>query len=143
MNPTSQSFQQEAEKKFPSTSDFHFPGMDHTPETANQNNVETLSSNCLELVAKDQMAPKLKFILSNGNRYTFPYAYIVRIEYDVQGVLSVFTSEKEIAIYGQGLDFVEDRLYDNQVKWIKEAKQNLNINQAKILVKSIEIKDRK
>ena len=142
MNPTSQSIRHEAEKNFPSTSEFHFPGMDQVLESANQNDEKILTSSCLELVPKDQMAPKLKFILSNGNRYTFPYAYVLRTEYDVEGVLSIFTSEKEIIIHGRGLDYIEDRLYENQVKCIKEMKHSLRNGQSQIFVEQVTIKDR-
>ncbi len=31
------------------------------------------------------------------------------------------TSEKEIVIEGRGLDYLEGRLYDNQVVWIRES----------------------
>lgn len=143
MSQTSQSFRHEAEKTSTSTSEFHFPGMDQVLESANQNEQETIQSDaCFELVAKDQIAPKLKFIFKNGNRCTIPYAYLLRTEFDMAGILSLFTSDKEIVIEGRGLDFLEDRLYENQVVWIRESKASFDSGQDRVFVKGIEVRDR-
>lgn len=144
MSETFQSFRHEAEKKFTSTSEFHFPAMDKVLESANQNEQEAvLQEDCFELVPKDEMAPKLKFIFRNGNRCTIPYTYLIRTEFDMAGTLSLFTSEKEIVIEGRGLDYLEDRLYDNQVVWIRESKQAFDSGQDRVFVRRIEIIDRK
>ncbi len=143
MNETSQSFQQEAEKIFTSTSECHFPGMDQVLESANQNEQEaSLQEACFELLPKDEMAPKLKFIFRNGNRCTIPYAYLLRVEFDVAGVLSLFTSEKEIVIKGRGLGFLEDWLYDNQVIWVRESNITVDLGRDKVFIKSIELRKR-
>mgnify|MGYP006287955221 FL=1 len=142
MNPTSQSFRHEAEKTFTSTSEFHFPGMEQGLASANENAPETLVNSCFELVPKGQMAPKLKLIFKNGNRCTFPYAYLLRTEYDTNGILTLFTSEKEIVIEGRGLDFIEDMLYGNQVKWIQESLATLDVIQEKVFIKGMEIRER-
>lgn len=144
MSPNSQSLSKEADKIFPSTSDFHFPGMDQSPpHLANENEASAPTYSCYELMPKDELAPKLKLVFKNGNRCTFPYAYLLRIEYDVNGTLSVFTSDKEIIIQGRGLDELEDRLYDNQVKWISESQQSFDVRSEKVFVKEIEVRDRK
>ncbi|WP_367389091.1 hypothetical protein [Lewinella sp. LCG006] len=121
MSLNSQSLSQEADKIFPSTSDFHFPGMSQSLRSVNENEDPGLLHGCYELVPKGELAPKLKLVFKNGNRCTFPYAYLLRTEFDVQGTLTVFTSEKVIVIHGRGLDELENRLYDSQVKWISES----------------------
>jgi hypothetical protein len=143
MSETSQSFRHEAEKIFTSTSEFHFPGMDQVLESANQNGQETVQSDaCFELLPKDERAPKLKFIFRNGNRCTIPYAYFLRTEFDMAGTLSLFTSEKEIVIEGRGLDFLEERLYDNQMVWIRESKGTFDSGQDRVFVKGIKVRNR-
>jgi hypothetical protein len=118
--------------------------MDQVLESANQNDQEAVrQEDCFELVPKDEMAPKLKFIFRNGNRCTIPYTYLIRTEFDMAGTLSLFTSEKEIVIEGRGLDYLEDRLYDNQVVWIRESKQAFDSGQDWVFVKGIEVRDRK
>ncbi|MEO0686347.1 MAG: hypothetical protein AAFY76_15250, partial [Cyanobacteria bacterium J06649_11] len=121
----------------------HFPGMDESHRTANENEKSVPIHNCYELAPKGELAPKLKLIFKSGNRCTFPYAYLLRTEYDVQGILSVFTADKEIIIRGRGLDELEDRLYDNQVKWISESQKPFDTNSERVFVKSIEVKDKK
>ena len=142
MSKTSQSFRQEAEKDYKSTSEFHFPGIDQELESANQNDQEQKIDSCYELMPKGEKAPKLKLIFKNGNRCTFPYAYLLRIEFNVDGFLYIYTSEKEIAIEGRGLDHLEDRLYDNQVKWIRESRLSFDIKQGQVFVKSVEVRER-
>lgn len=88
------------------------------------------------------MTPKLKFIFRNDNRCTIPYTYLIRTEFNMAGFLSLFSSEKEIVIEGRGLDYLEDRLYDNQVVWIRESKQAFDSGQDRVLVRGIEVRDR-
>ena len=142
MNQPSEFFHQKAQKSFTSTSEFHFPGMDKVLESANENKLEPLIEACYELVPKDQMAPKLKFIFKNGNRCTFPYAYFLRTEFDASGILYLFTSEKEIIIEGRGLDYIEEMLYENQVKWIRESNLSLDPKLDRVFVKGIEVRER-
>jgi hypothetical protein len=118
--------------------------MDQVLESANENEQETVQSDaCFELMPKDEMAPKLKFIFRNGNRCTIPYAYFLRMEFDIEGILYLFTTEKEVVIEGRGLDYLEDRLYDNQVVWIRESKGALDAGQSRVFVKRVEVWDRK
>ncbi len=46
----------------------------------------------------------------------------VRItNYDMNGILSIFTPEKEIVIEGRDLNYIGKMLYKNMVKWIRES----------------------
>ncbi len=144
MSQTSQSFRQEAEKTSTSTSEFHFPGMDQELESANQNKQEAVQLDaCFELMPKEEMAPKLKFIFRNGNRCTIPYAYLLRTEFDMAGTLFLFTTEKEIVIEGRRLDYLEEMLYENQVKWIRESNLSFDPSRDRVFVTGIEVRDRK
>jgi hypothetical protein len=58
------------------------------------------------------------------------------------GTLSLFTSEKEIVIEGRGLDFLEERLYDNQMVWIRESKGTFDSGQDRVFVKGIKVRNR-
>ncbi len=126
-----------------SATDFNILEKDQLHITANENmGPPPQEDACLELEIKDSPAVKLRLELKNGNRCFFPYAYMLRAEYDTKGVLTIFTSEQEIIIKGRGLDYIEDRLYDSQVKSIKESRISMDSGQGAVFVNSIEIFDR-
>ena len=113
-------------------------------ETANENMVPfTGGHSFTELEEDDRPALKIRLEFKNGNRYFFPYAYLTAVEYDVTGMLKLYTSEKEILITGRGLHEIEEHLYDNRIKVIKESKLNFPNSEKGLYIKSIEINDRR
>ena len=97
----------------------------------------------VELVKEGQVANKLRLEFANGNRFFFSYAYMLHVEYlNSEGTLKLYTAQKEIIIKGRGLDQIEQLLYDNGVKSIKESKIALVKEKSMLFVKSIEVVDR-
>lgn len=113
-------------------------------QTANENMHPSAGENSFtELAAEDEKAFKLRLEFANGNRFFFAYAYMLHVEYlNTEGVLKIYTAEKEIAIKGRGLDRIEEQLYDNRLKLIRESKIALVKEKTMIFVKSIEVNDR-
>ena len=143
MSETSEFFRQEAEENFTPNSDFHFPGMDNELESFNHKGQEgSVQERCFQLLPEGQMAHKLRLIFKNGDRCTFPYAYILRTKFNIEGRLSLFTSDLEVVVEGRGLDYLEDLLFLNQVVCILEDKGTLDLNRDRVYVKEIVILNR-
>ncbi|MEL6717321.1 MAG: hypothetical protein AAFP82_01255 [Bacteroidota bacterium] len=97
----------------------------------------------IELAVEGETAAKLRLEFANGNRFFFPYAYMLQVEYiNTKGELKLYTAQKEITIKGRGLDQLEELLYDNVVKTIKQSKIALVKEKSMLFVKSIEVVDR-
>ncbi len=139
MSDTQASFQQNAEATFKSNGDFHFPGLDQNLESANENEPDKLCYPCLQLVPKGETSPRLKFVFKNGHRVAIPYIYILRVEFDPVGKLSIITAKQTFVIEGRGLDFLEERLFDGQVVAIKESKSTFDANLDPLFLKTIDI----
>ncbi|MEM9885985.1 MAG: hypothetical protein AAF849_08840 [Bacteroidota bacterium] len=103
-----------------------------------------LDANALiELAIEGETAAKLRLEFANGNRFFFPYAYMLQVEYiNTKGELKLYTAQKEITIKGRGLDQLEELLYENMVKTIKQSKIALVKEKSMLFVKSIEVVDR-
>jgi hypothetical protein len=142
MSETLNSFQQNAEATFKSNGDFHFPGFDQPLESANENEPDSLSYPCLQLVPKGETSPRLKFVFKNGHRIAIPYIYILRVEFDPAGKLSIITAKQTFVIEGRGLDFLEERLFEGQLVAIKESKSTFDPGQYLVYLKRIEVRDR-
>lgn len=118
-------------------------GKERIRETANQNMVPSSDlSACLELETEDKPAAKLRLVWKDGRRSFFPYAYVLRTEFQPDGVLTIVTSELEIVIKGRGLDYVEECLYETKVKSIRESKVTLDSGRGSVYVASIEVRER-
>lgn len=113
-------------------------------ETANENMHPPLdASDLIELAQDGKVAAKLRLEFANGNRLFFPYAYMLQVEYlNTLGELKLYTAEKEITIKGRGLDQLEELLYDNVVKTIKQSQIALVKKKSMLFVKSIEVENR-
>ncbi|MEM8527830.1 MAG: hypothetical protein AAGG68_24525, partial [Bacteroidota bacterium] len=113
-------------------------------DTANENMHPPLDENgFVELAEDGKVAAKLRLEFANGNRFFFPYAYMLQVEYiNTKGELKLYTAQKEITIKGRGLDQLEELLYDNVVKTIKQSKIALVKEKSLLFVRSIEVVDR-
>ena len=126
-------------------SEFDLPNLDAPFESANENNPSLNINNvpsCIGIAESGRIAYKLKLIFKNGNRCFFPYAYISEVAFDVEGRLTILTSEREIIIEGRGLDNLEEWLFESRVKWVKEDNRSIDPHVEGIFVKKIEIEDR-
>lgn len=121
------------------------PSIDADFTSANENTppppVQKLSAVGLEVMGKQ--AQKLRFILKNGNRHVFSYAFIVEVIFEVEGCLSIYTSEREIIILGRGLDKVEEWIFESRVTWIREDARSFDPQDEEVFVAKIEVNKRK
>lgn len=103
----------------------------------------TLSFTLMELSEEGERVLNLRLELANGNRFFFPYAYLIQVEYlNSEGALKLYTAEKEIIITGRGLDQVEECLYNNEIKTLKESKIALIQDKNAVFIKSINVTNR-
>jgi len=131
------------QQKSTSDTDVKIPKKDQLLETANENMIPFPgSSPCFELGPEDKPTAKLRLLWKDGNRCFFPYAYMLRAEFQAEGILTIYTSEQEIVIKGRGLDHIEDLLYESQVRSIQESKVTFDAGNGPVFVSSIEIVDR-
>lgn len=101
------------------------------------------TSEFIELAEEGKIAAKLRLKFANGNRLFFPYAYMHHVEYlNSDGTIKLFTGDKEIIIKGRGLDQLEELIYDNVIKTIRESKIALVKEKSMLFIKSIEVFDR-
>ncbi|MFM9949442.1 MAG: hypothetical protein ACKV1O_16010 [Saprospiraceae bacterium] len=110
-------------------SEFDLPSLEHPFESANENSPalsDKAPLSCVGLAGSGRNAHKLKLIFKNGNRHSFPYAYMSEVEFDVEGKLTILTSDREITIEGRGLDVLEEWLFENKVVWIKEDNRSFD-----------------
>jgi len=134
---------QAAREAMSQVSEFDLPNLDHPFESANENYPAVDSGDkpsCVGFEESGRIAYKLKFILKNGNRHFFPYAYISEVAFDIEGRLTILTSEREIIIEGRGLDNLEEWVFESRVKWVKEDNRSFDPHEEGIFISGIEVK---
>ena len=126
-------------------SEFDLPNLDQPFHSANEN-YPSLSKphgfSCIGIAESGRIAYKLKLIFRNGNRVFFPYAYISEVAFDVEGRLTLLTSEREIIIEGRGLDNLEEWIFESRLKWVKEDNRSFDPHEEGIFVRRIEVRGR-
>ncbi len=123
-------------------SEFDLPDFEQSFDVANQNNPSSQGSPCVGIEEAGRRAHKLKLIFKNGNRHSFPYAYMSEVIFDVEGKITILTSEREIIIEGRGLDNLEEWIFESRVKWVKEDNRSFDPHEEGIFINTIEVKDR-
>ena len=58
------------------------------------------------------------------------------------GSLTILTADKEIQISGEGMDILEEQIYDNIRKTVRESKVAMFDPDTPVVVKTIRIQDR-
>ena len=131
-----------AQEAMSQASEFDLPNLDQPLESANENNPATDytdSSSCVGIEESGRIAYKLKLIFKNGNRHFFPYAYISEVAFDIEGRLTILTSEREIVIEGRGLDNLEEWIFESRVKWVKEDNRSFDPHEEGVFISSIQV----
>jgi hypothetical protein len=146
-NPLDEHFQlkQTAQEAMSQVSEFDLPNLDQPFESANENDPAlsgAQSFSCVGIAESGRIAYKLKLILKNGNRHFFPYAYMSEVAFDIEGRLTILTSEREIIIEGRGLDILEEWIFESRVKWVKEDNRSIDPLEEGVFVRRIEVKKR-
>ena len=142
---TSSPLKSKARQAMSQVSEFDLPDLSQPFDTANENNpapAKTEGFTCVGLEQAGRIAYKLKLIFKNGNRHFFPYAYISEVAFDVEGKLTILTSEREIVIEGRGLDALEEWLFESKVKWVKEDNRSFDPFEEGVFVGRIEVRER-
>ncbi len=126
--------------------EFDLPSLDQPFHSANENdpppaNMQHFS--CVGIAESGRSDYKLKLIFRNGNRRSFPYAYISEVAFDVEGRFTILTSEREIIIEGRGLDNLEEWIFESRVKWLKEDNRSFDPHEEGVFVGRIEVRGRR
>ncbi len=127
-------------------SEFDLPNLDQPFESANENDPAlsgVRSFSCVGIAESGRIAYKLKLIFKNGNRHFFPYAYMSEVAFDIEGRLTILTSEREIVIEGRGLDNLEEWIFESRVTWVKEDNRSFDPHEEGMFVRRIEVRDRR
>jgi len=65
----------------------------------------------------------LDVILKTGNRWAFPYAYLVAVEFDKSGKLTLHFTSHTVTLEGQYLEPIHEALLNQEVGFIREAER--------------------
>lgn len=64
------------------------------------------------------------------------------VAFDVEGCLTILTSEREIVIEGNGLDNLEEWIFESRVTWVKEDNRSFDPHEEGVFVRRIEVRGR-
>ena len=89
-----------------------------------------------------ESAKRLRFLLTDGQVFSMPYAYLPVYHLTTEQDLVIKTSDVEILIRGRGLNLLEELLSMEQVVGLHEATTSIDDYQHDIFVSKIEIEGR-
>ena len=76
----------------------------------------------------------------NGDRETFPYSYLVRMQFDKSGIITLKFSDTKVTITGRNLTGLYDKLRDYKVTSIQENDDRYDsASEDDLFISSIEI----
>lgn len=76
-----------------------------------------------ERASEVQRAITLDVILKTGNRWAFPYAYLVAVEFDKSGKLVLHFTSHTVTLEGQYLESIYEALLNHEVGFICEQRR--------------------
>lgn len=71
-----------------------------------------------------QRSITLDVILKTGNRWAFPYAYLVAVEFDKSGKLDLHFTSHTVTLEGQCLEPIHEALLNHEVGFICEQRRD-------------------
>lgn len=88
---------------------------------------------------ENRVVPKLCMILRTGRTVYLPYSHQPVIDFTPERDLRIVTPQARITVTGRGLKALMDHLFEDKLRWIKEADCRMDDGTEPVFISSISV----